>query len=290
MKLTFLGTGGSSPTKDRNMPAVALEYHGDIYMFDCGEGTQRQCMTYSVNMSKIKAIFISHAHGDHIIGIAGLVRTMALYRRAQPLHIFVPQGEEETIGALLTFDRAMISYKIIVKGVKPGPVYDGEGFKVTAFKLNHTVPTLGYVFEEKSRTRFFKDKCKKLGLKGEMFHELEKKGSVKVGSKTIRLKDVTYIVKGKKIVYATDTRPVDTTVKAAAGADILIHEASYASKQVELAKERSHCTSEEAAKIAKKAKCNRLVLFHTSARYKDARELLNEAKKIFKNTESQMTA
>lgn len=285
IKLTFLGTTGSTPTRDRNLPAVAVEYDGDVYLFDCGEGTQRQMLSYSVNMSKIKYIFITHTHGDHIIGLAGLVRTMALNRRELPLTIYVPAGQEPRINLLLTFDRALIGYRMHIKGVKSGPVLKGDGFNVSAFKLDHTVPTFGYVFEQESKLRFMKDKSKKLGLKGEMFGKLSRSGSIKVNGKTIKLKDVTFTVPGKKVVYATDTRPTETTVKAARGADILIHEASFAKKLKEIAKERSHSTSEEAAQIAKKAKCKKLMLFHISARYKNTNELLKDAKAVFKNSE-----
>ena len=236
-------------------------------------------------LSKIKAIFITHTHGDHIIGLAGLVRTMALNRRLEPLNIYVPAGEEGKITTLLTFDKAIIGFKTIVKGIKPGLVQSGEGFKVTAFKLDHTIPTLGYIFEQEGKTRFLKEKCKKLGLKGTMFSQLAKRGSIKVNGKTIRLKDVSYVVKSVKVAYATDTRPTESTVKVAAGVDLLIHEACFADKLRELAKERSHSTSAEAAHIAKRAKCNRLVLFHMSARYKDTNELLKEARKVFKNTD-----
>jgi ribonuclease Z len=285
IKITMLGTSGSTPTRERNLSSMALEFDGKVYLFDCGEGTQRQCMLYSINISRIESIFVTHMHGDHVIGLAGLVRTMALNRRLKPLHIYVPKGEESKVMALITFDKAMIGYKIIVTGIKPGPVCSGEGFSVRAFKLNHTVPTYGYVFEQEGKRRFIKEKAKKLGLKGEMFKKLAAKGSIKIKNKTIRLNDVTYPVEAKRIVYATDTRPAETTVSAAKGAQLLIHEATYSSKLNELALERSHSTSLDAARIAKKAKCEKLLLFHMSARYRNTAELLNEARKVFKNTE-----
>jgi ribonuclease Z len=285
MKITFLGTSGSTPTKERGMPSVALEHDGEIFLFDCGEGAQRQMMNYGVNISRIKAIFVTHTHGDHIIGIAGLLRTMALYKRTAPLCIYVPKGEESKIKVLITFDRALIQYGIEIVGIGTGTVYKGKDFSIEAFRLNHSIPTLGYAFRETDKLKFNKAKSSALGLEGMMFKEIEKKGMVKIGNKTVKLKEVTSIKKGRCVVYATDTRPTASTVKASTGADILIHETSFSKDLLSHAKERYHSTAEEAAQVAKKARCKRLFLFHMSARYKDATPLLKEARQIFNNTE-----
>ncbi len=285
IKITFLGTSGSTPTKFRSLPSVGIEKDGDAFLFDCGEGTQRQAMLYSFNLAKIKAIFLTHAHCDHILGLAGLVRTLALNKRPHPLYIFVPKGSEKSIEALMKFDKALIKYEIIIKGIGAGKVYESDDFYVSAFKLNHLIPTVGFAFVEKDRARFIKEKCSRLGIKGTMFRELMERGSLVVGRKKIKLKDVTFAVKGKSFVYATDTRPTESTVKAAKGADLLVHETSYSGNEVELAKERYHCTAMEAARIAKRADCKKLMLFHISARYRDPDLLLREAKQIFKNSE-----
>lgn len=286
MELTFLGTSGSTPTKDRNMPSVALVRDGDIYLFDCGEGTQMQIFRNSLNISRVKAIFITHTHGDHIIGIAGLIRTLALNRRQTPLEIFVPAGEENKIKILLTFDKALIEYPVLIKGVKPGVVFKGKDFEVSAFRLNHTITTLGYTFKENDKIRFMKKECAALGLKGTMFRELGSKGSLKVNGKLIKLKDVTTKTKGVKIVYAADSRPTQNTINSAKDADLLIHETSFGEEMKKLARERGHCTALEAAQMAKKAKCKRLVMFHFSARYNDSGVLQNEARKVFKNSDA----
>lgn len=285
MKLVFLGTSGSTPTKDKGLPAVAIEKEGEVFLFDCGEGTQRQAMAFGINISKIKAIFLTHAHGDHILGIAGLVRTLALNKRALPLLIFVPKGEEKYVDTLVRFDRALIGYQIIIKGIGAGEVYKGNDFTVSSFKVKHNIPAVGFVFRVHEKAKFIKDKAQKLGLKGMMFKELMKKGYIDVKGKRVKLKDVTFKVPGKTIVYATDTRPVQNTVTAAKNADILIHETSYSNENADLAKERFHCTSAEAANIAKASRCKKLILFHISARYKDPAKLLKEARQIFKNTE-----
>jgi ribonuclease Z len=115
IKIVMLGTAGSSPTKVRSLPAVALVYDGEVILFDCGESAQIQMLKYGVNFSRLKAIFISHTHGDHVIGIAGLVRTLALNRRTEPLIIYVPKGYEDVVKSLISFDRAMFSYQVIIK-------------------------------------------------------------------------------------------------------------------------------------------------------------------------------
>ena len=285
IRVTMLGTAGSSPARGRSLPGVAISYEGSVLLFDCGEGTQMQMLKYGTNYSRIEAIFITHAHGDHIIGMAGLVRTIAMNKRAEPLCIFVPKGYESIIKTLIAFDRAMIGYRIDVKGIGAGFVYRGKGFSVRAFRLRHTIAALGYVFREDERRNFVVDKCEKLGIKGEMYGILEKNGRIRVGKKTVRLNDVTTIKEGKKVVYASDSRPVSTTVAAARNADLLIHESSYADSEMELARERGHCTAGEAAAIAKKADAKKLVLTHISARYSSPGTIENDARKIFRNSE-----
>lgn len=284
IKVVMLGTAGSSPTKTRGMPAVALVYDGNVFLFDCGEATQMQMLRYGINASKLRAIFISHTHGDHIIGVAGLVRTLALNRRKEPLAIFVPKGYESVVKSLLSFDKAMLGYRIDVKGVRSGEVYKGNGYSISAFELKHSIPTCGYIFRENEKRNFIVEKTKKLGIKGEMYSALQKQGKLKVGSKTIRLEDVTTVQHGKSVVYASDTRPVAATVRAAKGAQLLIHESSYAYAERGMASERMHSTALEVAQAAKKAGVKKLLLTHISARYSNQKVLEVEAQKAFKNS------
>lgn len=285
MKITFLGTSGSTPTRERSLPSVAIEREGSIFLFDCGEGTQMRLIQDSVNMSKIDAVFITHIHGDHVIGIAGLTRTLALNKRTRPLRIYIPEGYEKGVKELIGFDRAVMGYEIIINGIKGGKVFSGEGFSVSAFRLKHSVKCYGYALREEDRIRFVKERCKKLGMKGKMFAEILKKGHIKINGKDIKVGEITYTEKGRKIVYASDTRPAATTVAAAIGADILIHEATYGSELKDLAVERQHSTAEEAAGIALKAGVKRLVMVHISARYKSPAKLEGEARKIFPKSE-----
>lgn len=155
---------------------------------------------------------------------------------------------------------------------------------MSAFPLKHNITTYGYVFKENDRLHFQKEKCERLGIRGEMFSELEKKGSIRIGKKTVRIGSVTTRSPGKKLVYATDTRPVSETVQNAKSADLLIHECSYADREIELARERLHSSAAEVAALAKKANVKSLLLTHISARYKTAEQIEKDARRIFKNT------
>ncbi|MEM0201771.1 MAG: ribonuclease Z [Candidatus Micrarchaeaceae archaeon] len=283
-KITFLGTSGSAPTKERGLSSVALQHEGIVMLFDCGEGTQRQMQLFGVNISKVKHIFITHTHADHVLGLAGLLRTMSLYHRQDPLTVYFPEGHRGVIESLIKFDNAIIGFEIILKGIRSGTVLQSDDFAVKAFKLNHSVTCYGYAFMEKDKIKFMSEKCRRLGIKGEMFKEISKKGHLTVKGERIYLKDVTERVQGKKFVYATDTRPLSSTANAAQRADILVHETTYEDKLSKLAKERKHSTSVEAAQIAKKAKVSKLVLYHFSTRYKDTSILLDEAKSVFKDS------
>ncbi|MGB9732613.1 MAG: ribonuclease Z [Candidatus Micrarchaeia archaeon] len=283
LKVVVLGTSGSTPTKSRSMPSVAIIREGDVYLFDCGEGTQMRMMQNNINISKIKSIFISHTHGDHVIGIAGLVRTLALNNREEPLFIYVPAGFEKVIGNLITFDKAIIKYPIIIKGVSSGKVYVDKEIEVRAFPLNHTIKCYGYSFSERRKRRFIKEKCDALGIKGRDYSILSKRGFIIKNGKRIGIREVTYIQEGRKIVYATDTRPCATTVRASRNADLLIHEATFTEKEKGLARERKHSTAKEAAIVAMKAHAKLLVLTHLSARYRNTLPIKKEAGKLFEN-------
>lgn len=282
--VVFLGTSGSAPTRERALPSVAVVRDGITYLFDCGEGTQRQFFVHSLNVSRVDYIFVSHIHGDHVIGIAGLVRTLAMNGRTRPLTIFVPRGYENGIRALIEFDHATIRYRIELKGIKAGELLRGNGVTVSAFRLAHSVPTYGFAFKEDDRMRFDKDKCRRLGIRGTMFSDLQRGKSITVSGRRIALSSVASPHAGKKMVYITDTRPVRPAAPACRGADLMIHEATFDSSLKDYAVERKHSTAEEAARTAKLSGAKRLVLFHISARYKDASALLNEAKRVFAET------
>jgi ribonuclease Z len=194
-------------------------------------------------------------------------------------------GYEKMLHSILYYDNPRIDYKLEIIGVKPGAVMAGKDFAVRAFRLKHSVGIVGYTFREKDKVRFLAEKCKKLGIKGEMYQELLKKGKLSVNGKAINIKDISFTQEGRMFAYATDTRPSPEAARAFAGADLLVHEATYDSSNTEKAREYMHSMAEEVARLAKRAKVKRLVMTHLSARYTTPETLIREAKAVFRNSE-----
>ncbi len=275
-EITFLGTSCAVPTVQRGLSAIAVRKEGDVFLLDCGEGTQRQMMRFGVSYMRVKAIFITHLHLDHFLGAFGMIETMALNGRMEKLTIYGPPGSKATFGRPKEFVEVLeIDGRFSV---------DFGGFSVSAFPVKHSRDSFGFSFEEKEKRRFYEEKAKSLGLKGPMFSEIMANGKLKVGKKTIKLADVTYASPGKKIAYTGDTLPCAETFRAAKNADLLIHEATFADEKKGEAAEAKHSTASQAADIAKKAGVKKLLLTHLSGRYKDTKILLEEAKAIFENT------
>jgi len=282
MKVVILGSGGAVPSPTRSLPSVGLRYFGDVYLFDCGEGTQRQMMIYNLSYAKVKMIFLTHLHADHLLGIGGLVQTLKMNDRKEPLFIFGPPGTNRAVSALIA---GTYPFQIVIKDISEDFCLKNDKFKISAFRTIHNVRSIGYVFQENDSWNFNKEKADKLGIKGRMFRKLEREGEIVVGKKRIKLEDVTKPKKGKKFVYTGDTTPCNDVLLASKEADLLIHDGTFSEQQREEAEKKCHSTVSQAAELAKKAKVNRLVLVHMSGRYKDSAPLEKEAKKIFKHSE-----
>ena len=280
LQITFLGTTASVPTPERVLPSVALKWQGSIYLFDCGEGTQRRMMQEKIGYGSVAGIFITHLHLDHFLGIYGLIETLHLLQPVpKKLSIFTPKGFE------LIHRYPFLNHHAI----KPrgGLLLDAPDFSIHAFTVKHTKNSYGFIFEEKERRKFDEQKAHAKGLKGTMFTEIQKKGSLIINGKKINLDEISWIKPGRKIVYSGDCAPSASLVKAAKGADLLIHESTFATDKKQEAKERSHSTAQDAAEIAKKANVTQLILTHVSPRYSEKEKLdalLQEAKSIFQNT------
>jgi ribonuclease Z len=275
-EVTMLGTSCAVPTVQRNLSSVAVRRDGDVFLFDCGEGTQRQMMRFGVSYMKVKAIFITHLHLDHFLGAFGMIETMGLNGRKEKLSVFAPKGFSEAFSR-----KPFVEVAVIGKGFS----VDFGAFSVAAFPTKHSRESYGFVLEEKEKRRFNEEKAKSLGLRGPMFSEISKKGKLKVGNKTVKLEDVTYVQPGRKMIYTGDSAPCHETVNAAKGADLLIHEATFSDEKKEEAAETRHSTAAQAAEVAKKAGAKRLLLTHLSGRYVETETLLSEAKAVFKNSE-----
>lgn len=284
MRVVFLGTGGTYPCTERNVMAIAVQLGRDVLLLDCGEGTQRQFMRSNVSFMSTRWIFITHYHGDHFLGLPGLIQSMNLNDRKRPIDIYGPAGTTELMKPLLTAGYFAPGYEIFTHDLKPGDKVDLEGFSVTAAKADHTVPTLAYAINEKPRPgKFDTKKAAELGIPaGPLFRNLQQGETVKVGGKTVEPKQVLGPSRpGRKIVYSGDTRPGKSVTELANNADLLIHDATLLSTEMDLAEEFGHSTALGAAEVAQEAKVWNLALIHFSPRYKDQKVLAEEAKSVF---------
>ena len=284
MQITFLGTSSMVPTKERNQTAIFLSYGSDGILFDCGEGTQRQFKIAGISLTKVTKILISHWHGDHVLGLPGLIQTLSSMDYNGMLEIYGPAGTKkhmEKMFEAFVFDKRL---DFVVKEVKQGVFFENNEFQLETHQLEHGIETLGYRFVEKDLRKIDMKKIKKSGIPiGPLLGKLQQGKSIEIDGKKIMPDDVTYIEKGKKLAYITDTLLCNNCYKIAEDVDLLICEATYSSKLVGKSEEYGHMTAKQAAQLANKANVKQLVLIHFSARYKNTQELEEDARNIFDN-------
>ncbi|KPU62503.1 ribonuclease Z [Thermococcus sp. EP1] len=267
LEVIFLGTGGIMPNKERNVPAIALKYKGEIILWDIGEGTLRQFNIAKLSPMKIDKIFITHFHGDHYLGLMSFIQTMSLWNRERPLHIYGPKYTFEFVQNYLKSGFFRPGFEIHIHELGEARLKFGD-YEIWSFKVEHGVPALGYVFKEKEKRGSFDiEKIRELGLiPGPWMKKLEKEGRVEIDGRIIHLEEVTgKPKKGVKVVYTGDTEPCERVKLFSEKADLLIHEATYIDKADR--NESYHSTVPEACEIAKKAKVKLLALFHRAPRY-----------------------
>jgi len=287
LSVTFLGTSAARPTVERNVSGLSLVREGETILFECGEGTQRQMMRFGVSFA-LSDIFFTHFHADHFLGVIGLVRTLGLQGRAEPMRLFGPKGAKKVLAAAISLGVEKAPFPVEVTEVKPGDVLSRDGYDIIPFATEHGGGSVGYALKEHLRFgRFDPEKAKALGIpEGPLWGKLQRGEAVgladgrMVGSESV----VGAKRPGRLVVITGDTRPCASVVDAATEADLLIHEATFGEEEKDRAKETGHSTAREAAQVALAAKAKRLVLSHLSARYSiTPDELAKEAKEVFAN-------
>ena len=288
LSLTFLGTGASIPTLDRNVAGLAVQREGELLLFDCGEGNQRQMMRYGVGFT-FREIFFTHYHADHILGVTGLLRTMGLQDRTAPVILYGPRGAQRILGAAVALGIERNKFPVEIIEIKPGDRLARDEYDIVVFETEHRADTVGYALVEHQRLgRFNPDRARELGIpEGPLWGQLHKgKAVILADGRAVGPADLVGAPRiGRTLVYTGDTRPHLPVIEAARGADLLVHEATFGGDEQERARETGHSTSAEAARVALEAGVRRLVLTHISSRYnRDASELLAEAKAVFPET------
>lgn len=289
VRLVFLGTSAGTPSRERNLPSVALVMDGRTLLFDCGEGTQQQILRSSIRAGSIEAVFISHMHGDHLYGLPGLLSTMSLHGRSEPLAVYGPERVARYLRGVYEASYAHTSFDLTIHALSDGETVRRDGFDVHARLLDHTAPCLGFCVAEHDRPGTFDvDRARELGVPaGPLFRALQKGRDVTLDDgRLVRSAEVVGPPRrGRRIAYCTDTRPCGAAVELAREADILVHEATYGDDLRVEAGERGHSTAAQAAGVAAEAGVRKLVLTHISPRYTDAAPLLAEARAVFAETE-----
>jgi ribonuclease Z len=286
MKITFLGTGSSIPTKTHNHSAVLISYKDERMLVDCGEGTQRQFKYADLSPTKLTRIFITHWHGDHVLGIPGLLQTLSLNNYQKTLQIYGPRGTKHFMSKMFETFVFFGKINIEINEVQPGKVLETKDLLIEAAAMEHGSNCLAYSFIEKEKIRLDKKKLKKLKIPNSpLIGELQAGKDIVFNGKKIKAKSISYIQPQRKITIILDTRINEIAPKFAKDADVLIVESSHEASREEEAYEFHHLTSNQAATIAKKAKAKALYLTHLSQRYEyKEKKLEQEAKKIFKNS------
>ncbi|AFZ23958.1 RNAse Z [Cylindrospermum stagnale PCC 7417] len=296
MQITFLGTSSGVPTRSRNVSSFALRLpqRAELWLFDCGEGTQHQLLRSDLKSSQLCRIFITHMHGDHIFGLMGLLASCGLAGNVERIDIYGPSGLNEYLQAASRYSHTHFSYPVKVHAVRPGVIYEDDEFTVSCGLLHHRITAFGYRIAEKDRTgRFDLEKAKALQIPaGRLYGQLKRgetvtldDGRVINGSELCGPREI-----GRKISYCTDTVYCDGAVQLAQDADVLIHEATFAHQDADMAFQRLHSTTTMAAQTALAAGAHRLIMTHFSPRYApgntlDLQDLLQEARAIFPSTD-----
>tara|TARA_A100000164_G_scaffold184345_1_gene163778 strand:- start:6147 stop:7055 length:909 start_codon:yes stop_codon:yes gene_type:complete len=287
LELTILGCHSATPRENKHTSSQLLEVYGNLFLIDCGEGTQMQLRKANVKFARIQHIFISHLHGDHFYGLIGLISTFRLLGRSKPLHIYGPRGIKEIITIQLKMAKSWTDYPLYFHelfSLKRETIYEDDVVSVSTLPLDHRVYTNGFLFTTKSINRKINiEAVKDLDLDPDHYDQLQQGHSIELSDGTIKEnKKLTFDSKPiKKYAYCSDTAYNKELISMIMGADLLYHEATFLEKHADLAKKTKHSTALQAAKIAKAAKVKKLVLGHFSNRYPNKEDFIKEASQAF---------
>ena len=283
VRVTFLGTAGSWPTKERSASAIALDLERELVLLDCGEGTQRQFFQSPASFMRVRRVFLTHFHGDHFLGLPGLIQSMSLNHRAEPLDIYGPPDAKEMVARALSMGYFTLRFPIEVHALNPGESVELPGYTVKTAHAEHPVPTLAYRIDEAMRRgRFDAERARALGIHGPDFRTLESGEPVRVGQSVVHPTDVMGPPRpGRSLVYSGDTAPSDDIRRLAHRATVVIHEATVGQEIEAEANVWGHSSARQAAELARSAEATALFLTHFSSRYKELSPLEEEARLVF---------
>ncbi len=285
IRVVVLGSSASMPSKDEFPSCVGIK-HGGVYLLDACEGLQKQLMKFKLSYFQVKAVFITHLHSDHFLGLFGLIQSLNMSGRKETLLIYGPKGIKHLLTSILILKPLQSNFPVEIIEVSQNkkPFYSNELFTVKAFKTLHNTEAFGYVLETHPYRRFDMQKVEKLKIPRKYLSEIQEKGFAVVEKKKITYKNLSYLAKGKKITFTGDTKQFAGIASKAKNSDLLIHDSTFSETERKTAREKFHSTATEAALNAKKSNSKKLMLTHFSNRYDDLNKLLEEAKKIFPNT------
>ena len=283
MKLVFLGTSAAQPTAKRGLSCICLEREGEILMFDAGESAQISYMKSGLGWNKKMKLFVTHLHGDHCVGILGLLQTMSMQNRTESLEIFGPKGIDEFLAANIKILNFGLSFSILITIVNEGTIYENNKFLIHAAKANHSITAFSYLFEEKDKPgRFNVEKAKELGIpEGELWNKLQNGEDITNNEKIIKPEQVLGQKRlGKKIGISGDTMPTKELEEFFRECDYLVFDSTFLDEEKQKAQDTCHSTAKQAAELGKNANVKNLILTHFSARYKDEIGHKTEAEQI----------
>ncbi len=289
LSVTILGNNSAVPAFNRHPTSQVVSHDGTNYLVDCGEGTQIQMIKYKIRRGKISHIFISHLHGDHYFGLVGLLNTFGLLNHKQELHVYGPSPLQEIVEMQMNVAETVLPYPLYFHTLtKPDVLVDNDKIKISCFPTTHRIECYGFLFEEKEGKRKLNiDKVRKLNIPISFYSSLQNGlDYLTPRGQTIRNDEVTTAPeKGKKYAFCADTRYDELIIPYISKADMIYHETTYLDNVKDKAFERFHCTTKQAAEIAKKAEVKKLLIGHFSSKYNTLDQFEAESKEVFLNTE-----